>query len=315
MAGSKLTNMKNAASSLVNILFGSDSSKDDLWIGLVPFSQAVNIGPTRTAWLDTTYYNTLNWGPTTWAGCTDAEYTSAQDETDTPPSATNKYKAYYWADNDSYNNWSTTTTSKKGVTTTTYASGIGADLGPNAYCPQPLQIMSNLKSSVLAGIGTMQARGNTHVNLGAVWAWRMLSPRWKGQWGGAMNSNNLPLDYSTPYMNKAVVLLTDGENTMSNSVRSAYGYLSDGRLGTTNSSTAVTKLNTKLTNVCNSMKSHGIKVYTILFDVSASQTTIVNLLKNCASQADYFFLSPDTTTLNNAFKQIGDSLSNLRISK
>jgi hypothetical protein len=63
------------------------------------------------------------------------------------------------------------------------------------------------------------------------------------------------------------------------------------------------------------MKSHGIKIYTILFDVPASNTTAINLLKNCASQADYFFLSPDSTTLNNAFKQIGDSLSNLRISK
>jgi hypothetical protein len=175
--------------------------------------------------------------------------------------------------------------------------------------------MSNAKSTVLSGLTKMEARGNTHINVGAVWGWRMLSPRWRGAWGGAMDANSLPLDYSTPNMTKAAVIMTDGDNTMSNSVRSAYGYLSENHLGTTNASTSVTKLNNKLTSVCNSMKSHGIKVYTILFNVPASNTTVINLMKNCASEDDFFFNSPSADTLEKAFQQIGDSLSNLRISK
>ena len=59
----KLTSLKTAATTLVNILTGGQNSVPKLWMGLVPFSQAVNIGTTYTSWMDTTYDNTLNWGP------------------------------------------------------------------------------------------------------------------------------------------------------------------------------------------------------------------------------------------------------------
>ena len=91
------------------------------------------------------------------------------------------------------------------------------------------------------------------------------------------------------------------------------GFLSAGNLGTTNASTAVTKLNTKLTTVCNSMKAQGILIYTVLFE--ESDNTVKNLLKGCASQADFFFDSPDEETLKKAFRAIGDSLSELRVSR
>ena len=159
----------------------------------------------------------------------------------------------------------------------------------------------------------MQARGNTQVNFGAVWGWRLLSPRWRGQWGGEMNTNGLPLDYNTKNMNKAVVLMTDGENTIDNTSRTAYGYLSDGRLGTTNGSTAVTRLNTRLTDVCTAMKNNNIYVYTIAFNNPG--TTIQNLLRNCATSPDYYFNSPTSSSLTAAFSAIGDSLANLRVSK
>ncbi len=313
MAGTKIQSLISAASELVDILFGDDTTKDDLWIGLVPFSQAVNIGPSRSSWINSTY-KTLDWGPSgynVWAGCVDARVTGGGNITDDPPTSS-PFNAYYWP-SDSYNTWKTTTT-KKGKTTTTYST-FTTTVGPNAYCPQPLQIMSNSKSTVLAGIQTMQARGNTHIDVGAVWGWRMLSPRWRGLWGGAMNTNNLPLDYSSPNMTKAAVILSDGDNTMSSQIYTAYGYLSQGQLGTTNATTAVKKLDSNLLSVCTAMKSHGIKIYTILFDVDASDTNAINLFKKCASADDYFFNSPTNAELEKAFQQIGDSLSNLRVSK
>jgi Flp pilus assembly protein TadG len=306
MAGSKLTNMKNAAKNLVNILFGDEATKDDLWIGLVPFSQAVNIGNTqntRDNWLNTAHFTGLHWGPTTWSGCVDARVATGRDVTDDPPSV-ERFRAYYWPDHNDYNNWRTGGGG--------YNTPLGPDRGPNKYCPQPIQTLTNTKATIIAGIDAMQARGNTHVNVGAVWGWRMLSPRWRGLWGGAMDANSLPLDYSTPFMNKAIVLLTDGENTMSNSVRSAYGYLSEGLLGTTNASTAESRLNTRLANVCTAIKARNIKIYTILFEETGS--TIVNLMRNCASQPDFYFQS-NSANLNSAFHAIGDSLSNLRISR
>ena len=40
----KISNLKTAATTLVNILTGGANSAPKLWMGVVPFSQAVNIG-------------------------------------------------------------------------------------------------------------------------------------------------------------------------------------------------------------------------------------------------------------------------------
>lgn len=323
MAGTKLTSLKSAASSLVNILYGSKTTVPDLWIGLVPFSQTVNIGNTRTGWTDSTYSATLNWGPTSWGGCVDARETSSGDTVDTPPTE-QRYKVYLSPSTDNrpypYNTY-TYTSANKWVTSRdwlgnplTYASNLGTSIGPNKYCPQAMTPMTSNKSTILAGINSMTAVGNTHVGLGAIWGWNMLSPRWRGLWGGEMDANALPLDYGTKHMNKALILLTDGENTMSSTIFTAYGYLSDGRLGsTTNSSTAVTSLNTKLTSVCTAMKQKGIYVYTIA--LGNPGTTIQNLLKACATAQNYYFNSPTSAELSTVFNAIADSLSNLRISQ
>lgn len=179
--------------------------------------------------------------------------------------------------------------------------------------------MTNQKSTIDSGIDTIYAAGNTHVNFGAVWGWRMLSPRWRGLWGGTMNTNNLPLDYNAPLMQKAIIIMTDGTNTMtggsgsSRGVRTAYGFLDEGKLGSTNSSLAVGKLNQKLTSVCNSLKAQNVLVYTILFQ--ENNGTIQTLMRNCATTPDYFFNSPSESELQAAFRTIGDSLANLRISR
>ncbi len=354
MDGTKITALKTAAHSMVSILFGTSATQDNLWIGMVPFSQTVNIGTAHSAWLDG---STFDWGPGTWKGCVDARYATSRDVNDDPPSV-QRFRAYYWPDHNSYNNWiiqassNTTTicsnqsscrctnyacgTTTSGNTTTTIAcTGSGSSRsctrrtdiaqhydidetgtsqrGPNAYCPAPTLPMTNVRATIDAAIDTIYPAGNTHINYGAVWGWRMLSPRWRGVWGGTMATNNLPLDYNTPLMNKAIIIMTDGTNTMSNGVRSAYGYLSEGNLGTTDAGTATTNLNTKLTTVCNAMKAQNIIVYTVLFQ--ETNTTIRNLMRNCATTPDYFFDSPTEAELNTAFQTIGDSLANLRISR
>lgn len=303
MAGQKLTELKSSATDLVNILFGnSNAVKNNLWIGLVPFAQTVNIGKIHTSWLDGT---TFNWGPTSWGGCVDAQ-AGGLDQGDEPPTtAANKLKAYYWP-SDTNNKWITSTKPLK------YAS-ITSTRGPNAYCSQAVTPMTNQKTDILAGINSMVANGNTHVNFGADWGWRMLSPKWRGLWGGTMNANNLPLDYGTEDMQKVVILLTDGQNTMNNSDRTAYWYLSDGKLGTTNGTKAVAELDKRTLAVCNAMKAKGIIVYTILYDLI--DKNIANLYTQCATKPEYFFSSPTYATLHSAFQTIGDSLSNLRISK
>ncbi|MDX2073351.1 MAG: pilus assembly protein TadG-related protein [Alphaproteobacteria bacterium] len=304
MSGSKLTSLKSAATTLVNILYGDQTTVEDLWIGLVPFSQAVNVGTGNASWLAA---NSFNWHGVAWKGCVDAREGSGEDITDSPPTVSSPqtlFPQYFWPD-DGDNNWLTNGGNLR--------SGIGDTKGPNKYCPQAVTPMTGVKATILSGINAMTANGNTHIGLGAVWGWRMLSPRWQNIWGGEMSANGLPLAYNTPKMNKAVIVMTDGDNVISNDSRGAYWYLDDEKLGTDVQSAAEAQLDTRLGQVCTSMKNNNIIVYTISFgSISGSSQT---MLRNCASQSDFYFPSPDSATLQAAFKSIGDSLSSLRISR
>jgi hypothetical protein len=165
----------------------------------------------------------------------------------------------------------------------------------------------------------MQAVGGTEIPTGMSWGWRMLSPRWRSQWGGQMNANGQPYDYNTPLMYKVAIMMTDGDNDISYNVYSAYGYPNTGQLGATacsgsNCTLGESRLNTRTTQICDSMKANGIIIYTIALGSSVSVTG-QNLLRACATSSDYYFLSPTTNELQAIFRQIGDSLANLRISQ
>ncbi len=322
-SNNKLQALKNASNTLINILFGGRETVKDLWVGIVPFSQTVNIGTSRLSWMDTAYNNTLNWGPTSWMGCVDAHDLNGRDVTDDPPSV-QPFRMYYVVSSDNRpapNNTSSQLNANKWVTSRyadgspkTYASGIGVTLGPNKFCPSQITPMTGHRSILNAAINNLQARGNTHINLGLAWAWRMISPRWQGFWGGEMDMNGLPLDYNTPLMNKAVILLTDGENVMDNTNYTAYGYLSDGRLGTTSSTTtARNTLDSRMLTMCSALKEQNVYVYTIA--LGNPGTNIQNKLRQCASGENYYFNSPSSTDLMAIFSAIGDSLSNLRVSQ
>ncbi|HVI29300.1 TadE/TadG family type IV pilus assembly protein [Hansschlegelia sp.] len=308
--------LKSAANSLVNILFGDSTTAKNLYVGLVPFSLAVNIGVSRKAWTDLNTVSRTGY-PTYWTGCVE-ERLNGLDQTDDPPvagSSTKIFRAFYAPDswpgiND--NNWMTA-----GWFGTTYSINYSNPVdpqGPGRYCPQELTPMTNVKSKVTSGISKMTAQGGTHINVGAVWGWRMLSPKWRGYWDGDMAANSLPLDYGTKNMSKAMILMTDGENTMYNDTYTAFGKLSDNRLGTTNDVTvAINTLNTRLKTICNSAKSAGIIVYTVAYDNPGVATK--SLLQSCATSVAYYFDAGNQTALDTAFRTIGDSLSNLRVSK
>ena len=51
IAGTPFEAMRNAALDLVDIIYGDEDELDNVWVSLVPFVAAVNIGPSRTGWL------------------------------------------------------------------------------------------------------------------------------------------------------------------------------------------------------------------------------------------------------------------------
>lgn len=146
------------------------------------------------------------------------------------------------------------------------------------------------KSTVQAAINGLSAGGNTRTDIGMAWGWRVLSPQWRGLWGDA----SLPMDYDRPLMDKAVIIMTDGENTP---------WLSG-------DSESESDTNALLQTTCTGMKEAGITVFTINFQTPPSLDSVYEA---CASEAGNHFASPTTADLNAAFQAIAAQLSNLRI--
>lgn len=291
----KLAAMQSAATEMINTLFGSETEPALLKVGLVPFSHTVNIGPSNTAYVSST--SAYDWGTTSWSGCVMAR-TYPADVQDTTTAAGGLWAPYYWADNNDYNNW-------KSGSTYSIVVGPPSTKGPNKQCPRAITPLTNNKTTLLSEISAMWASGNTHINEGAAWAWRVISPEAPFTEGTA---------YGTENWNKAVVILTDGDNTTSTSVYSAYGYRNSGLLGCTSGSCTEAALDSRLQEVCTGMKAAGIKVYTISFGTgvsSASQT----MLSNCATAATNYYHAPDAATIKKAFRAIGAELKKLHLSK
>jgi hypothetical protein len=352
---SKRDAMKQGALDLMDIMFGDNATVDDLWIGIVPFSQGVNIGTGRTDWLSNAdnyndeiycsgstssgtpvcpndsltissarvstrtnpltrvnrymYSSEPGWyfAPHGWGGCVEARETGGEDITDTPPSSVG-FPVYFAPDSSSVNDWRSSTGGYQ-VTSTRNA---------NRNCPQnAITPLTNVKADLDAAITAIDVRGYTQLPLGASWGWRLLSPDWRGEWGGTMDANSLPLDYDEELSQKVVIFMTDGNNDMpSDATYTAYGRLTDGRLGTTDEGDAEAEMDDRFADVCNAMKAPevGITIYTISFGDGVEEAS-KDLLRECASLEDYFFDAPTEEELGLVFHAIGDALSKLRVSK
>lgn len=264
--------------------------------------------------------------PFTWKGCVEAR-PSPRDESDDPPSE-ELFNAHYWAstlddydEEDGDNDWPEIDESNEAMNEGT---------GPNLGCGPAITSLTAEKTKVLAAIDEMQPwhRGGTHANLGLAWGWRVISPRWQGLWGGD-TPNNLPMAYDAPLMDKVAIVLTDGQNVyydwpgglpgrpLSGSYPdtdyTAYGRLSEGRLGTTRPGEALTEINNRMSRLCENMKDEGIIIYAITFQLNHGPTQ--DLMRNCATDPEKYYNSPSNEQLRATFVAIGNELTNLRIAE
>ncbi len=113
------------------------------------------------------------------------------------------------------------------------------------------------------------------------------------------NAPGCPYDY----VNKSIILMTDGYSTKSAS------YDALGLHEKTDRAAA----NAKLAKICTNIKSKGIKIYTIAFTVNDSDT--LNTLKDCASDSKSYFDAVDAAALAGAFQNIGNNQTRLRLIK
>lgn len=345
MGGTKLANLKTSAHNLIQILFGNETHPLHVKISLVPFADGVNVGPLfDPVWLDmagtssihsenftagtslwTLYNNITN---RDWNGCL-MERPGGLDEVDTPPTAGSPDTFFVpWFAPDEPNSPSgypntylsdgafpsrTSAATKQKSTAKYPGSSVSSTAkGPDYNCKdtEPITPLTNDRALLENKIDAMVAAYLTHIPIGLAWGWRTLSP------GAPYTEGALYSDVDTI---KALVLMTDGENTISGnsthnmSTFTGYGYLAKARLGTTDEATAVTRLDQKTARVCTNIKAAGIRLYTIAFQVI--DPTTLDLLRSCATTPSQFFSSADGAALDTAFTTIASELASLRISE
>lgn len=223
-------------------------------------------------------------------------------------------------------------------TNETSAAGNSAN-GPNLGCGPAITSLQPYKQKALDAIAAMApwSRGGTMANLGLAWGWRVLSPEWRGLWGGDTPAS-YPLDYNSALVDKVVVLLTDGTNEWydwdnyrmpgcagfgtpcptpapvpTDADYTAYDRLAAGRVGTTDRGAATTEINTRMSALCTAMKAKGIIIYTIVVEVTNTNTQ--TLYSNCATKPEFAFIAPSASDLTLIFREIATQLTNLRLAR
>ncbi|MEI7668898.1 MAG: hypothetical protein WCJ33_02300 [Pseudomonadota bacterium] len=305
------TNEGLVTTGLLDILYGPNQTLTDLFVGVVPFSDMVNINATIAPGLN--FVNNITAGnKASMGGCVDSRsYTTLTttgsgislptgesltlDISDDPPSAS------------ASNTYFTALTSNN-----------------NSDCPSAILPMTVNKSDVIGAIKNMGANGNTEIQLGFAWGWRMLSPNWTGLWGNSptytypntTTTVKLPLPYQTAKMQKVMVLMTDGQNTVPGTHSQNNAYQTQSTYPNT-----VAKFDTLTKSACDAIKSKGISIYTIGFGpTSGVNYTLLQYCSStptvaCGNAGSYCFKALTNADLASAFQQIGDVLANLRVSQ
>ena len=319
---SRIEAARTAATTLINILFGNNGTKDLLQIGLVPWSAKVNVmrdgeaydstattnltvpsftNPETGASQDLVYYANnspvplLAAPPADWEGCV---YTRFIDDLDPQTDADDLFgpvsvAAADWPawqpvgpEGEPVAGWGQCTLAVSGSECTPCLNhGITA--------------LQNAKQPILDAVSDLlYPEGTTNIPEGLGWAWRVLMP-------------DAPFTEADPdpeyKRQQAIVLLTDGEN---------YGGSGDGYKGTFGlGGTARPDMNARLTSLASNIKADGVLIYVIQF--ANDGTALQTLLKQVASGTDapYYHYAPDDTTLQNVFYEIANHLSELRLSK
>jgi Flp pilus assembly protein TadG len=262
----KLTNLKTATRTLLTTLKNAAKKPGDVKVAIIPFDTTVNLGTSYkdNDWFD---YDSIDCnGSQSGKGCNSSNWKD------------------HWEGcvRDRTYPFDTQDDPPTGVNTKTYFPvhdcGALTKLMPLTYDWAALN----------AKVDAMTAAGNTNVTIGLVWAWHALT----GQ---------APLsEAASPAtdLDKAIIVLTDGDNTES------WKNSNNTRV------TSQSAIDTRTALVCSNIKAANIRLYTIRVINGNAQ-----LLKTCATNPSMYYDVQQASELNAVFSAIAQNLANLRIAK
>ncbi len=265
--------------------------------------------------------------PTSWKGCVEARAEHDLDDTDPATDVATHWTPYLWPDDsdvrgpgpylydNSYlvdqmsgNDAIARMRNINKYFTPIRLASFNDNSGPNKSCAGPIVELNNDTQRMHDAINAMAPHPGSGTNIaqGLVWGWRVLSP-------GEPFTQGVSYDDTTTQ--KALVLLSDGWNEIGGDYTS-YGHLADGRLGNSEPA-AIAQMNKNITTVCQAVKAKNIRLYMILLQVN--DPTTQKIFQDCASVNEngetLYYYAPNNDALQAAFADIGQDLTNIRISR
>jgi Flp pilus assembly protein TadG len=145
-------------------------------------------------------------------------------------------------------------------------------------------------------IDALTTDDGTAGHIGLAWGWYMLSPNWASIWP----SHKRPRPAS-PDVIKSVIMMTDGN------FNTSYGSVNR---NIDNDLTAVESSFHQALTTCENIKDSGMPLYTIGFQ---APTLALTMLEQCSGVTN-FFDAANTSALIDAFREIAERLTSLRVS-
>lgn len=270
MSGNKIATLKSAAKSMIEAVHSGGAQ--DVSFAVVPFAEYVNIGVSRRnePWADVP-----------------ANY-----------SVTTRECFLFFCNNVTTNYKFNGCIGSRPSPYTTRITDPAISRYPgvmNATCSKELLPLTKDKDAALSAIDALSASGNTYIPGGLTWGWNVLSP-------AAPFTEGKPYDANNRQPRKVLVLMTDGENTIS-------PVFPSGAHTGSSKSTA----NTLTAQLCTAIKADNIEIFTVAFQVSDEST--LTMLQDCASSGGYSYNASDSTALTAAFSSIGQALGGARLTQ
>jgi Flp pilus assembly protein TadG len=267
---SKRDALRTATADLVQILIPAQPTNQKVRVAFAPFSAGVNVGP---------YLKAVDGNRNSSNNCVYERISSTNAATDNLPVGNDAYK-------------------------------IRSDLtGFVQSCPGTSIVpLTDDRDRLVQIAGSLDATGSTAGQLGASWAYNLVSEKWAGIWG----TDSAPAAHDGK-TDKVVILMTDG----------VYNTIGGVNFGDTSAQAA--QASAASVDLCTKMKNvSGITVYTVGFDLDGISNTNArnrarSTLQSCAGKAGvigytgYFHEADNEQALRDAFRAIANDIARLRL--
>lgn len=309
MQGANMDSLKSASAKLTDVF---SESNDDIKVGVVPFSNYVNVGlgnrnqnwmnvpadgsvqGTESCYMTRDLVNSSLCTSTNYAGsCSNGDggtYSCTKTNQTCPDSAYGpEYeKCYIPTETLTWNGCAGSRDNDRHKVPAYNAKAIPGIM--NAWCGEEILPLTSDVDDVQDKINSLTASGSTYIPAGLIWGWRLLDP--KAPFDDLSNGQDK--------RKRALVLMTDGANTLSLNVPKHEGSGSQ----ETDDLTA---------ELCTGIKKSGIEVYTVAYKLPSADAKTKDIVRKCASSEALFFDASNTAELELAFEEIARSLFEVRI--